>query len=174
MANTFAPSEQAFDKVDLKAPAHGDSGAVTSAQAAYQIGTKVDGVQKSPADRNATAVEITPIWNSPQSNSNAMRGSDAAGSKDAKTGWEPYEALNLDIKKPPIDTPQSNGNSLGDKSGWAPDEAVNPAKKLAPLIDAPMSNLNSMDGSGKRSDTSGWAPYEALDLQVKPVPAIEK
>jgi hypothetical protein len=124
MTNTFAPSEQAFDKVDQKAPAHGDSGAATIAKAAYEIGTKVEGIQKSPTDKDATAVDMPPLWNGPQSNSNAMNDSAAAGSKAPQTGWEPYEALDLQVKRPPSDTPQSNSNFLGDKSGWTPYEAL--------------------------------------------------
>ena len=124
MANTFAPSEQAFDKVDKKASAHGDSGAVASAQDAYKIGTQVEAAPKSLTDKNATALEFTPLWNGPQSNSNAMQGYEATDSKSAKTGWEPYEALNLDLKKAPVDSPQANSNFLADKGGWSPDEAL--------------------------------------------------
>jgi len=130
MANIFAPSEQAFDKLDHKSTHTGDSCAVSAAQDAYKLGTKVDTHAKSPIDKlhsSGNALEITPLWNHPESNNNAMSGSETGG-KDS--GWKAYEALNLGVKAAPVNEPKANLNAMrgsekgADKSGWKSYEAL--------------------------------------------------
>jgi hypothetical protein len=172
MASTFAPSEQGFDRVDPKTPATKDGAVAIAAQDAYKIGTKIDSSNalKDHLGPASVTMDMPPLWTHPASDSNSMSSSNPGGKDD---GWKPYEALNLNVKKVPIDAAQPNNNNMGDKGGWTPDEAVNPAKKMAPFINAPMSNSNAMDGrekgATKGTDNSGWSAYEAIDLGSKPI-----
>jgi hypothetical protein len=76
-------------------------------------------------DAQCAEARAFPI-NAPQSNSNAMRGSETPATSNDTSGWGPYEALNLGLRKydPCAHIDVSN----------SPDEEVRDAKKIARLL----------------------------------------
>jgi len=76
-------------------------------------------------DAQCAEARAFPI-NAPQSNSNAMRGSETPATTTDTSGWGPYEALNLGVRKydPCANIDISN----------SPDEEVRDAKKIARLL----------------------------------------
>jgi hypothetical protein len=76
-------------------------------------------------DAQCAEARAFPI-NAPQSNSNAMRGSETPATSNDTSGWGPYEALNLGLRQydPCANIDISN----------SPDEEVRDAKKIARLM----------------------------------------
>ncbi|MDR3614246.1 MAG: hypothetical protein P4L53_11840 [Candidatus Obscuribacterales bacterium] len=76
-------------------------------------------------DAQCAEARAFPI-NAPQSNSNAMRGDETPATSNDTSGWGPYEALNLGLRKydPCAHIDVSN----------SPDEEVRDAKKIARLL----------------------------------------